>query len=70
MEPHARPRHALWIALASFLWSTDTAFRKPLTDQAAPSTAIAFLEHAFSAAVSLPLVIRQLPVVRGFDRQD
>ena len=70
MVSGTKPRGSAWIALASLLWSTDTFFRKPLTDQGIASTAIAFFEHIFSAVVSLPLAWRQLPIVKTFDRRD
>lgn len=69
-EGRPRPGSTAWIALAALMWSTDTLFRKPLTDQRIASTAIAFFEHVFSAAVSLPFAWRQLPQVRRFDRGD
>ncbi|HLD77933.1 MAG TPA: DMT family transporter, partial [archaeon] len=65
-----KPKRAFWVVLASLLWATDAPFRKPITDQGMASTAIVFLEHVFSALVSLPLAWKQLPLVKRFDKAD
>lgn len=54
----------LLVVVAAILWSTDSVFRYPLTQEISP-TLIVFGEHLLGAALLLPIIIRAIPVLRS-----
>lgn len=59
----------LLIVVAAILWSTDTVFRFPLTQEISP-TLIVFGEHILGAALLLPIIWRSVSLLRRFTRTE
>lgn len=60
----------LLVALAAMLWGTDALFRAPLLrhldgDPLLQSTQLVTMEHVVLTAVSLPILVRAWPEIRG-----
>lgn len=56
----------LWVALGAFLWSTDSIFRKPLTERL-QSNVIVFFEHIVTTILSIPILIKNYAVLGKFN---
>ncbi|MFC1662851.1 DMT family transporter [Patescibacteria group bacterium] len=53
----------VFIIIAAILWSTDTVFRFPLTEQIS-ATMIVFAEHALGALILLPLIWKAVKLLK------
>ena len=67
-RPIAIPGFAL-VAGAAALWGSDALFRRGLALEL-PASAVVFVEHAILVALTLPLLLRGLRVVRAFTIRD
>lgn len=57
------------VALAAALWGTDALFRSGLASEL-PAAAVVFAEHAVLVVLTLPLLAKAIPALRGFGWRD
>ncbi len=55
------------VALGAALWGSDALFRRGLALEL-PASAVVFAEHLILAAVTVPMVVRAVPRLRGLPR--